>query len=522
MREIRYTVYLGGRLSQLNAAQGGSQGEDNVTTVIFEFDYYLTAQLSALSEEGEIYYRIKAIDGGGSVYSSDLLSTTVSSEGKTEIQYPIPNELTAAGGTISLFLIITRLGIEGVSDKVWYSFPAKIMLQPTDLDKDMDELRSIDEALVAARTARDEAADSADSAEAAKNGAEGFAEKAASSAEDAKAAADSADSAKAGVDVCYSEILRTIAPEIRDDRLAAEKAKSDAEDSAAAAANSATDAETFANNAASSAEDAKEALSQAATVKGETDALRIDAQNAATQSEASANNAASSAEEAKAAAEAALAESVGIVEGYPANEAVIPEINYSEERGYYLTPSVNMRSIPLLSDDYDAETFFLKAKKLNDGSVVLGNGEFKNTFVEAVEFTPNELAIGLTTEEISVISWAGRGKRLANWITIYLEIPKASAKEPLVVLLDDAYAGYIPNGLNTSVSYVRFSLRWNGYKWENYAITGASVTTGGNIYSTTVYHASNAHPSSIKIQGTSGGVFPVGTRYYIYAGLKGE
>ena len=147
--------------------------------------------------------------------------------------------------------------------------------------------------------------------------------------------------------------------------------------------------------------------------------------------------------------------------------------------------------------------------------------EAKELFVNREEFDPNLLINTTTTEEVSVIS-LDAGRKLTNWITVYLEIPKASAAKPVTVLLDNAYAGYISNGLNTSATFVRFSLRWNGRRWESYSVVSGSATTGGNVYSMSVYSASKHNPTSIQIKGESGGVFPVGTKYLIYAGLKGE
>lgn len=187
------------------------------------------------------------------------------------------------------------------------------------------------------------------------------------------------------------------------------------------------------------------------------------------------------------------------------------------EQGYIASSSKHIND--LLTTEY------LKGKT---GDVVVTNkiGDNKFTIVNSgfnlyEDLDQTLIANGTVEAEVQSIEITRDNDlnefALRDWITIYLEIPKASAKEPLAVLLDNATAGYIVNGLNTSASYVRFSLRWNGRRWENYAIAGASATTGGNIYSSTVYQASNQHPSSIRVQGASGGVFPVGTTYQVYS-----
>ena len=491
MREIRYVLYREGDISLHSAAQGGSQGEDNVTEVVFEFDDALKSRIDSLSQEGDVYYRIKAIDGGGASHLSDHLSVHINQEGKTEVTYWLSRELTAAGGIISLFFIIAQL-VNGATEKIWYSFPAKIMLNPTNYDKDLSASGSIDEALVAARKARDEAQGSASSAEAYKNEVAAFASEAKSAAENVASDRNIVKETYGAIMTAVNEVsinARNSQTAANDAEIAKTEAKQYAEEaelSASSAATSADDAssakeatvsalkvvEDYANDAASSQVQAQEYAKQAK----QAEEGAISAKDAA---ETYKNAAEEARDEAKSATEKALAEALvntpTVVEGYPTgNSKMFPYVYYTEEDGYFLLPQ----------NEYEIKK-------------------------------PEVLKNVTTTEECVAIEETFN-KGLHDWITIYLEIPKASEAASVTVQLDNAHAGNLPNAIKTSTSYVRFSLRWNGRRWENYAIAGASATAGGNIYSTAVYNAATDIIRKITI---GGGTFPAGTKYLIYGCL---
>ena len=123
MRTIEYAVTLSGITPQ-DTQDGGIQGDHKVTSLVFRIETELWNAITANVPDGHsICYRVDVSDGSGGFYASELL--TPDSTDKT-ITFPVPREITQAGGVAQLFLVISDVDQANHESRTLYSFPARI------------------------------------------------------------------------------------------------------------------------------------------------------------------------------------------------------------------------------------------------------------------------------------------------------------------------------------------------------------------------------------------------------------
>ena len=142
----------------------------------------------------------------------------------------------------------------------------------------------------------------------------------------------------------------------------------------------------------------------------------------------------------------------------------------------------------------------------------------------------------------TIFSGTSKELSLKDWITIYIEVPKAAEKGNVYIrflekektetgstITSYQYAGLSLNALSTSSTktFTRVTFRWNGYRWENYSVSVTNAYGAGNsqVSSVVKYYAGFEIVRGIEITATnsSGAAMnlPAGTVFRVY-GIEGE
>lgn len=123
MRLIHYTIDLTG-ITPGGLQDGGVQGEDLAAALVFTPTEALEEDISGNLPQGHsIRYRVDTTDGCGGFHASAFLTPDTATGA---ITYPLPLEITLAGGTASCYLVVSELDQELVEVRTLYSFPARI------------------------------------------------------------------------------------------------------------------------------------------------------------------------------------------------------------------------------------------------------------------------------------------------------------------------------------------------------------------------------------------------------------
>ena len=166
--------------------------------------------------------------------------------------------------------------------------------------------------------------------------------------------------------------------------------------------------------------------------------------------------------------------------------------------------------------EHDGEIVYVKAGA-NENSVLPSGVKIDDIALkeDLVEY-PSLIASGTTTEDVEAIEITtdkdGNPFALRNWITIYIEVPAASASSNVQVLLNNANAAFSLNGIATTKKIVRTSLRWNGRLWESYTVASGEASNT-QVNSIPKYWVSTKNPTKINLVGS----FPVGTYFCVYS-----
>lgn len=120
-REIRYTVN-GYGITPKTLQPGGIQGEHNVTVLYFD-----TSGLDLSLEDGySLKTRLDVTDGAGAFFVSEHLQIT-----DNMILFPIPIDITGAGGTAKFNLVFSAINQDATEEKILYSYPAYLYFLPS-------------------------------------------------------------------------------------------------------------------------------------------------------------------------------------------------------------------------------------------------------------------------------------------------------------------------------------------------------------------------------------------------------
>ena len=127
LRTITYTVTPTG-ITPCTEQDGGVQGEHHITDVVFSLSSELQTKLAAQETAGyTVAYRLDGVDGAGGYYASELLTPA-----DGVLTFPLPRELTGAGGSVRLNLVIaaSRENDSGqaVEEMTLYTYTARLRL----------------------------------------------------------------------------------------------------------------------------------------------------------------------------------------------------------------------------------------------------------------------------------------------------------------------------------------------------------------------------------------------------------
>lgn len=123
IQSYSYTISKTG-IEPAGVLPAGSQGDHNVTELVFTLEETLKTELASWESEGyTLCYRVDAIDGAGRYLPSVLLT-----EENGAIHYPLCAELLASGGLARVHLVAAR--IKGASEeRVFYAKPALLEIE---------------------------------------------------------------------------------------------------------------------------------------------------------------------------------------------------------------------------------------------------------------------------------------------------------------------------------------------------------------------------------------------------------
>lgn len=163
VREIKYTVYPSGIYPQ-TVQRGGLQGEHNGCKVIFAFSDELVTKLQKeITDDTKLYYRFDVYDGAGG-YNPYETSELSLSNGMA-LEHELDQSITVAGGTVKVYLIISKLNGDIESEMIMYTYPAELGFEKTSNGTEEYTVRDMNAAAVAAKKAA-EAAEAAKKASA--------------------------------------------------------------------------------------------------------------------------------------------------------------------------------------------------------------------------------------------------------------------------------------------------------------------------------------------------------------------
>lgn len=280
---VNFTVKADGSVSPITPQPGGVVGEDNSVSVCFD--------VSAISIGSSDLVRIDFANGAGGFFSSEHLSVADS-----KVTYLLPYEVTTAGGTAQLHLVVTTFN-DSDEEVIRYSFPARIYFESSAIGsvgynayrKGLSGLVvEANEAAESASASANDAAESQTAAAKSANDADSAATGAAYSAQSASASAESA-SASATEAAQSAKNAEQYAGE-------AESSAYGASQFAQSASESAESAETSKTEAAQSANDASGYVSAASQFAQSAEGYAKNAEQYATYASNSAQSAATSAE----------------------------------------------------------------------------------------------------------------------------------------------------------------------------------------------------------------------------------
>lgn len=123
MQVLEYEVSLTG-ISPQNVQVGGVQGDHNNAVVEFTLTQELLSDLNSnLPSDHSLRYHVEVTDGSGGFHASELL--TLDATYRT-ITYPIPREVTIAGGIAHISLVASDVGEDSHEDRTLYARSAKL------------------------------------------------------------------------------------------------------------------------------------------------------------------------------------------------------------------------------------------------------------------------------------------------------------------------------------------------------------------------------------------------------------